>query len=107
MNSVNPFWWIYTKHTNIDIKRELLSHELEQLNKSVKYARGLIEFSRLRDEINKVKIELKRINQLKREKRYKIIRKVIPFLLVGLSGFLVYVINKDKYRQDDVDVVSE
>ncbi|PTK51059.1 hypothetical protein BUZ43_00570 [Staphylococcus haemolyticus] len=68
--------------------------------------KDLSRYALIKSEIESVNNKINNVKQLKREKRYKTIRKVIPFLLVGLSGFLVYVINKDKYRQDDVDVNS-
>lgn len=94
--------------SRIPLKKQekILKTQLLALRTILDYEKDLSRYALIKSEIKSVNNRISNVKQLKREKRYKTIRKVIPFLLVGLSGFLVYVINKDKYRQDDVDVNS-
>ncbi len=94
--------------SRIPLKKQekILKTQRLALRTILDYEKDLSRYALIKREIKSVNNRISNVKQLKREKRYKTIRKAIPFLLVGLSGFLVYVINKDKYKQDDVDVNS-
>ncbi|NMK90601.1 hypothetical protein [Staphylococcus capitis] len=95
--------------SRIPLKKQekILKTQRLALRTILDYEKDLSRYALIKREIKRVNNRISNVKQLKREKRYKSIRKAILFLLVALSGLLVHFNYKAKYKLDDVDVTNE